>query len=467
MTGTISSTAHGVQTHLDRYIARIASATPTLGASLVGVADEGGLFTGTTVEAVLAELAAGVGITDVTAAAATTLTIAAGVVTATQTYHTIDTEGAAASDDLDTINGLANGQFYVFKSASAARNVVFKHNTGNIKNPSGRDITLDVTNDKIFGFSDGTSLFVFDMSLATPTGGGIASALASVSASQGASLVGVQDSGSLYTATTVEAALAEVRTSVLAKPATELTIATGAITVTQSYHKIDTEADAGTDDLDTITGIVDGQFYVFRNDTVGRSIVFRSGIDTIICPGNFNVTLAAAGDTVLGFGYGGFFVVLGFITANLAGGGLGLALSSSATGQGASRVGIEDSLSLITATNVETALAEIVKYETVLLADPGTGVAIPVTRSATVNIVTSAAETNTLAIPTFTGQRLLLNMDTRVGGDRVVTSSQRINQAGNTIMTFGAAGDCIQLGAIKIAGAFRWQVLSNDGVALS
>ena len=34
---------------------------------------------------------------------------------------------------------------------------------------------------------------------------------------------------------------------------TELTIASGAITVTQSYHTIDTESDAATDDLDTIT----------------------------------------------------------------------------------------------------------------------------------------------------------------------------------------------------------------------
>ena len=33
----------------------------------------------------------------------------------------------------------------------------------------------------------------------------------------------------------------------------ELVIATGAVTQTQSYHTIDTEADAASDDLDTIT----------------------------------------------------------------------------------------------------------------------------------------------------------------------------------------------------------------------
>lgn len=101
------------------------------------------------------------------------------------------------------------------------------------------------------------------------------------------------------------------------------------------------------------------------------------------------------------------------------------------------------------------------------IADPGTGVAIPVTTSGYVPIVTAGAETNTLAVPTFAGQVLDLMMDARVGGDRVVTSAQRINQASNTIMTFGAAGDYIRLIGVTIAGALRWQVAANDGVALS
>lgn len=101
------------------------------------------------------------------------------------------------------------------------------------------------------------------------------------------------------------------------------------------------------------------------------------------------------------------------------------------------------------------------------IADPGTGVAIPVTTDGVVPIVTAAAETNTLAIPSYMGQELILTMNTRVGGDRVVTASQAINQAGNTIMTFGAARDTICLRGITIGGALRWQVAWNDGVALS
>ena len=101
------------------------------------------------------------------------------------------------------------------------------------------------------------------------------------------------------------------------------------------------------------------------------------------------------------------------------------------------------------------------------ISDPGTGQAIPVTASGYVGFTFNGSETNTLANPTFFGQRLILNADTATSGSRVVTAAARINQTGNTIMTFAAAGDCIVLEAIKIGGAFRWQVVSNDGVALS
>lgn len=85
---------------------------------------------------------------------ATALTIASGVVTLTNnsSSYVIDTEGAAATDDLDTINGGQDGQIIYIRSAADARNVVIKHNTGNIWNPQNnnattRDITLDLTTD--------------------------------------------------------------------------------------------------------------------------------------------------------------------------------------------------------------------------------------------------------------------------------------------------------------------------------
>lgn len=71
------------------------------------------------------------------------LTIASGVITATGTFHTIDTQSDAASDDLDTINGFVNGMLLNIRADNDARTIVVKHNTGNIYNPSGLDITLD------------------------------------------------------------------------------------------------------------------------------------------------------------------------------------------------------------------------------------------------------------------------------------------------------------------------------------
>jgi|DEB0MinimDraft_3_1074331.scaffolds.fasta_scaffold00047_19 hypothetical protein len=102
------------------------------------------------------------------------------------------------------------------------------------------------------------------------------------------------------------------------------------------------------------------------------------------------------------------------------------------------------------------------------VADPGDAAAIPVNRSGTVAIATGAGgETNTLAIPGFLGQRLILTMDVDGGGDRVITAASAINATGNTVMTFGDARDTIELVAIQLAGVLAWEVAFNSGVALS
>lgn len=100
------------------------------------------------------------------------------------------------------------------------------------------------------------------------------------------------------------------------------------------------------------------------------------------------------------------------------------------------------------------------------IADPGNAGAIAVTASGVCALTSAGAETRTLAIPTFMGQEISLIADTYVG-NIVVTSAQAINQAGNTIMTFGVVNDCITLKAMTIGGALRWRTIANDGVALS
>lgn len=77
------------------------------------------------------------------------LTIASGVITITADQHIVDTEGNAPSDNLDTINGGSIGQIIVLGSADTSRNIVIKHNAGNIITQYGIDITLSNINDKI------------------------------------------------------------------------------------------------------------------------------------------------------------------------------------------------------------------------------------------------------------------------------------------------------------------------------
>lgn len=62
----------------------------------------------------------------------TELTIATGVITVTQSSHSVDTEGDAASDDLDTINGGEAGQLLILTTTDSTRDVVLKHGTGNL-----------------------------------------------------------------------------------------------------------------------------------------------------------------------------------------------------------------------------------------------------------------------------------------------------------------------------------------------
>ncbi len=100
------------------------------------------------------------------------------------------------------------------------------------------------------------------------------------------------------------------------------------------------------------------------------------------------------------------------------------------------------------------------------IADPGNAGAIPVVRSGVCSMISTAAQTRTLAAPTFVGQELQLCMDTD-GGDIVLTVASAYNQAGNTVVTFNDAGDQVTLKAATIAGVLRWRLVSNDGCALS
>lgn len=65
--------------------------------------------------------------------APTELTIAAGEVTVTGSTHTIDTEGDAPTDFLDTINGGSVGDVLVIEPDNSAREIVVRAGVGNIR----------------------------------------------------------------------------------------------------------------------------------------------------------------------------------------------------------------------------------------------------------------------------------------------------------------------------------------------
>ncbi len=71
------------------------------------------------------------------------LTIAAGVITKTKSYHTIDTQGDIPEDDLDTISGGSDGDVVFFEAEHTDRTVIFKDGTGNLQ--LGGDIYLTGT----------------------------------------------------------------------------------------------------------------------------------------------------------------------------------------------------------------------------------------------------------------------------------------------------------------------------------
>ena len=69
----------------------------------------------------------------------------------------------------------------------------------------------------------------------------------------------------------------------------ELTIATGAVTATSNFHIIDTESDAASDDLDTISGGRVGQILVITAANDARTVVAKDGTGNLDLAGDFSM----------------------------------------------------------------------------------------------------------------------------------------------------------------------------------
>lgn len=143
-------------------------------------------------------------------------------------------------------------------------------------------------------------------------------------------------------------------------------------------------------------------------------------------------------------------------------------IADTSAAHAAAAISIADTGGFTEQTTVEAALAEIYPKAPVLIADPGDGEAIPVTRSGNVAMTTTDAggETRTLAVPAAAGIELTLSLSVD-GGDCVVTAASAINQTGNNTITFGDAGDTVVLKAVRLGAAYVWRLVVNDGTALS
>ena len=227
--------------------------------------------------------------------APTELTIDTGAITITQSFHTVDTEEEAGSDELVTINGGSVGRVLILKPESDARTVVVKHGTGNIWLKGKEDLDLD-------DLEDGLILVYTAGSKWTDLGapGGATTLLALTDfpdaytdkAGQYCRVKATEDglefatpagAGDMLKATydvDEDDIVDEVKGLNLAT-ASELTIADGAITVTQSVHTVDTQGDAGTDDLDTINGGTTVQLIILRAENDAHTVVVKHNTGNI------------------------------------------------------------------------------------------------------------------------------------------------------------------------------------------
>lgn len=101
------------------------------------------------------------------------------------------------------------------------------------------------------------------------------------------------------------------------------------------------------------------------------------------------------------------------------------------------------------------------------LRDPGNGGALPVGRTGTLGLVTLAAETRTLAKPTFLSQELNICLKTD-GGDCVITASVGIDASAHTSITLNDAGDNVLLiGSYGTDGTLAWRLVVNNGCTIA
>lgn len=187
----------------------------------------------------------------VEANAATELTVASGVITPTQMWHTVDTEGDAATDTLNEITpSSGHHRLLLLTCANPGRVTTVLDGVTNIFLPNG-DCEL----------SSGVYLLLFQFSntswveLCRSSMGDI-----TLTADLDAAGYDLLNLGTLAFENT-----------------STLTISGGAIAVTGSFHAVETEGGAGTDDLDLATGGAAREVLILRPINTSHTVVVKHG----------------------------------------------------------------------------------------------------------------------------------------------------------------------------------------------
>lgn len=85
--------------------------------------------------------------------------------------------------------------------------------------------------------------------------------------------------------------LSFLKANIVLDAAVELTIVAGVITKTKAYHFIDTQADAATDDLNTINGGSDGDILFLEVEHTDRTVILKDGAGNLQLGGDIYLTV--------------------------------------------------------------------------------------------------------------------------------------------------------------------------------
>ena len=81
----------------------------------------------------------------------------------------------------------------------------------------------------------------------------------------------------------------DISKRIMVNESSELTISSGVITITGSFHTVDTEGDSSSDDLTTINGGREGQLLIIKAAHTARTVVLKNASANIVCGSDFSL----------------------------------------------------------------------------------------------------------------------------------------------------------------------------------